>query len=625
MTKHKQRNIILFLMLLGIFCGTLRAQTAALALKIDSLQDVLRQANGAQQATIKLELAEAYLVFDPPIAETQLRQLLADSLQNELNIAQKIQAMLLIAEIQLDKGDYVTAIPFLKAAAELSLSTGNKFDIPLLKPIAEKSQISETKSLINFYTISIAVLAVLFLFLLLLFIKQKLAQKRLLKETENRYQKQLNAFNEKEEDIEKDINRHIKDLNEQIEQSRQKDLALKKALKRAEDANYLKNAFLANMSHEIRMPLNGIIGFSSLLETELSLLENKELYEYAVGIQNSGDRLLNLLNNIIDISRIEANEIEVELHPCDVNEIMQHVVDLTVFSANEKALAFKAKLGEVPAVIADNAKLMRVFHIIVDNAIKYTNEGFVTITSNYDPINNQVVIKIKDTGQGMDHEYQQHLFEAFRQESVGYNRSYQGAGLGLPLAKRLLNLMHADISIDSKRELGTTVTLFLPCETLDKDQNGLKNSQRIIAIPNAPEIGQLDIFIVEDDRMNRMVLEKILRKAGHLTMAIDGEETLKIISERYKRDHIFQVMLFDINLPSPWDGIRLMKKIRETYKEYRYVPFIAQTAYAMAGDREKMLDAGFDDYIAKPINKNELMTIIKNQLDKFVPLQSKME
>ncbi len=108
-------------------------------------------------------------------------------------------------------------------------------------------------------------------------------------------------------------------------------------MKRAEDANYLKNAFLANMSHEIRMPLNGIIGFSSLLETELSLLENKELYEYATGIQQSGDRLLNLLNNIIDISRIEANEIEVDIHSCDVNQIMQHVFDLTVFSANEKA------------------------------------------------------------------------------------------------------------------------------------------------------------------------------------------------------------------------------------------------------------------------------------------------
>ena len=611
-------------MLLGIFCSNLQAQTAALALKIDSLQDVLHQSNGAQRTAIQLELALAFAAFDPPVAESQLRQLLTDSLENKLNISQKIQAFLLMAELQHDKGETIAAIPFLKAAAELSLSIENQSDMPLLKPIAEKNQVSETKSMFNFYTIAIGLLALLFLFLLVLFINQKLRHKRLLKETANRYQKQLQAFNKKEEDIEQNINQHTKELNEQIEQSRQKDLALKKALKRAEDANYLKNAFLANMSHEIRMPLNGIIGFSSLLETELSLLENKELYEYATGIQQSGDRLLNLLNNIIDISRIEANEIEVELHPCDVNQIMQHVVDLTVFSANEKTLAFKSKLGKVPPVVADNAKLMRVFHIIIENAIKYTDEGFVTITSTYDTEKNQVIVKIKDTGQGMEEEYQQHLFEAFRQESVGYNRSYQGAGLGLPLAKRLLSLMFADIDIESKRDFGTTVKLWIPCESLDQNPKGLENTQRIIAIPNAPEIGQLDIFIVEDDRMNRMVLEKILRKAGHLTMAIDGEETLKIISEVHKRGHVFQVMLFDINLPSPWDGIRLMKEIKKTYKEYRYVPFIAQTAYAMAGDREKMLDAGFDDYIAKPINKNELMTIIKNQLDKFVPLQ-KME
>jgi CheY-like chemotaxis protein len=139
-------------------------------------------------------------------------------------------------------------------------------------------------------------------------------------------------------------------------------------------------------------------------------------------------------------------------------------------------------------------------------------------------------------------------------------------------------------------------------------------------IPNAPEIGKLDIFIVEDDRMNRLVLQKILQKTGHITMAVDGEETLKIIRERHKKNHVFQVMLFDINLPSPWDGIQLMHKIKADFPVYKNIPFIAQTAYAMAGDREKMLNSGFDDYIAKPINKNELMTIIKNQLDKLSKL-----
>lgn len=625
MTTKSQWKTIMLLMLLSVFGGLLSAQTAALALKIDSLQDALHQADDSKIVALKLELARAYSAFDPTVAKNQLRQLLSDSLKMQMDNTQKAEALLLMADLYLSEGNETAAIPFLSEAAKMALSTDNQAEIKLLNPFAEKNEISETGSLINFYTISIFILMAFLLLGIVFYVKQYLKHKKLLAEASDRYKKNLKIFNKKEADIEHEIKQRTKDLNEQIERSRQKDLALKKALKKAEDANYLKNAFLANMSHEIRMPLNGIIGFSSLLETELSLIENKELYEYAVGIQQSGDRLLNLLTNIIDISRIEANEIEIELHLCDVNQLMQHVIELTVFSANEKALAFKSKLEEVPAVIADNTKLMRVFHIIVDNAIKYTNEGFVTITSRYEPKTNQVVVTIKDTGRGIEEEYQQHLFEAFRQESLGYNRSYQGAGLGLPLAKRLLKLMHADIDIESKPGQGTTVKLYLTCENPDIDSEGLQEAQRIIAIPNAPEIGQLDIFIVEDDRMNRLVLEKILRKTGQLTMAVDGVETLKIISERHKRDHIFQVMLFDINLPAPWDGISLMKKIRETYPEYRYVPFIAQTAYAMAGDREKLLDAGFDDYIAKPISKNELMTIIKNQLDKLVPLQSKME
>ncbi|MDA3942322.1 MAG: ATP-binding protein [Bacteroidetes bacterium] len=619
------RNKYLLLLLVFLFGGALYAQTAALALKIDSLQTALQQADSSKSIDLQLELAKSYTLFDTRQAHIQLQQLLSEQYKNKLNDSQRLKALLLRADLYLLQDRQDEALPLLKEAASLALLAQKLPGKAFMKPFAKKNELSDKQNTFTVYKMVLLLLGISFLLFIILLVRQSIVQKRSLKKVSEAYAKSLQDFNAKEAEIEEEISQRTKHLNEQIEKSRQKDLELKKALKRAEDANYLKNAFLSNMSHEIRMPLNGIIGFSSLLETELSIMENKELYDYASGIQQSGDRLLNLLNNIIDISRIEANEIEVELHACAVNEILQHVIDLTVFSANEKALTFKSKLGELPPVIADNAKLMRVFHIIVDNAIKYTNEGFVTITSSYEAENNQVVVIIKDTGLGMEEEFQMHLFEAFRQESSGYGRSYQGAGLGLPLAKRLLDLMHARIQISSKGGLGTTVSLFLPCEITKGSAESKQKQQATLPIPNAPEIGALDIFIVEDDRMNRMVLEKILRKAGHLTMAVDGEETLKIISERHKRGHVFQVMLFDINLPSPWDGIMLMKKIRESYQEYRYIPFIAQTAYAMAGDKEKMLDAGFDDYIAKPINKNELLTIIKNQLDKFIPLQSKTE
>lgn len=385
---------------------------------------------------------------------------------------------------------------------------------------------------------------------------------------------------------------------------------MKKTLKRLKDASYLKDAFLANMSHEIRTPLNGIIGFASLLETELAIMENSELYGYATGIQQSGDRLLSLINNIIEISRIQANEIEVELAPCDASVIIRNTCETLAFAANEKGLKFKTKLTETPQVVADSAKLMRVLYIVVDNAVKYTDSGFVTISSSVDTSGKYLVIKVKDTGIGIEPGYMKHLFDAFRQESAGYDRPYQGAGLGLPLAKKLVELMHGQIHIHSEKGAGTTVEVSLPL--LVSVKTGALPESKPIA--NAPEIGKPDIFIVEDDRMNRMVLQKLLEPSGNVTLAVDGTETLKIIGEKYKKGFVYQVMLFDINLPAPWDGIRLMQQIKTDYPEYKFVPFIAQTAYAMAGDKERFMDAGFDDYIAKPIRKNELMTKIETQL-----------
>lgn len=597
--------------------SNVQAQSARLVFRIDSLEMKLSEAAANNQKAIKLELAKAYLHIDTSTTIRYLKEITADTKHTNTDIQHNIEALKLLAGIQADQNNFDSAAFYLNKAltflAEVNYSPENQASKPFAELLPKKQ--AESISAISFVLISSLLLLTI---LLILTIYTRIQTQKKLKSLQQAEQKLLGEYKQKEADIEAEVKSRTAELESRLQEHREKDLKLKIALKKAEDANYLKNAFLGNMSHEIRTPLNGIIGFSSLLETELSLMENKTLYEYAQGIQQSGDRLLNLLNNIIDISRIEANDIDIELHECAVNEILQNVIDLTIFAANEKSLAFKAKLEEVPPIIADNAKLMRVFHILIDNAIKYTNEGFVTIHSHYTPQNNRVIIKIKDTGVGMEDSYQHHLFEAFRQESSGYGRSYQGAGLGLPLAKRLLDLMQAEIQIDSKRNVGTTVTIGLSCKPNANEKQTVLSA---LPIPNAPEIGRLDIFIVEDDRMNRLVLQKILQKAGQITMAVDGEETLRIISERHKKAHVFQVMLFDINLPSPWDGIQLMHKIKADYPIYKNIPFIAQTAYAMAGDREKMLEAGFDDYIAKPINKNELMTIIKNQLDKLSKLE----
>ena len=411
--------------------------------------------------------------------------------------------------------------------------------------------------------------------------------------------------------IESEVGKRTKEIKEELDKRLEIDVELKRALKNAEDANYLKNAFLSNMSHEIRTPLNGIIGFSNLLVTELSIMENQELFDFANGIQQSGDRLLHLLNNIIDISRIEANDMEVQLVPCKINEIIESVASLYKFKANEKKLKFNTKYNEVPDVLVDDHNITKIISDIIDNAVKYTDKGFINVISDYDVDENLVVISIKDTGIGIDESYINHVFEAFRQESLGYSRNYQGAGLGLPLAKRLISLMKGDIIVESKKGVGTTVKILLktsstPAKFKAKDEPIGES----VNLQDRDEDKKINIFIVEDDRMNRLVLSKMLDKVGNNSLAVDGEETISIIERAHKNGVIFDVMLFDINLPAPWDGIKLMQEVKSRWKEYKFIPFIAQTAYAMAGDRERLLDAGFDNYIAKPVNKNELISII---------------
>ncbi len=427
---------------------------------------------------------------------------------------------------------------------------------------------------------------------------------------ESEINKLENQFKEFSQQVDERVLLRTKELEEEVNERNQLDYKLKKALKKAEDANYLKNAFLSNMSHEIRTPLNGIIGFASLLETELSLLENEELYDYANGISQSGERLLHLLNNIIDISRIEANDMEISLKPCDISEIVKNAAELYVFKANEKGIKFNLQIVDIPFVIADSSSLAKIISDVIENAIKYTETGFVNISIGLNE--NEAYVRIKDTGIGIESAYLPNIFDAFRQESLGYSRAYQGAGLGLPLAKRLIELMRGHIAIDSIKGIGTTVTIFIPASI---QKMPLKESIPVnISTPSEIIKRDVEVFIVEDDRMNRLVLKKMLENKFKLTLSVDGEETLKIISETYSEGKLFDIMLFDINLPVPWDGILLMKEIKSRWKEYNNIPFIAQTAYAMSGDKERLLEAGFDDYIPKPINQGHLISMINNQL-----------
>ncbi len=552
---------------------------------------------------------------------------IASQLKSRDLMAQTYQSL---SELYASKGDYRSAFDLHMKYSELSDSIYNtetnvriaelEMGYQVQKEIQKQEKENEIQQLkierstrTIYFIIAFLVLTVMLIVFVYSRYRIKVRLSKLL-EDKNKETAKLNAelkdFNDR---LEVKVKNRTTDLEDEIKERKKMDVELKKALKKTEDANYLKNAFLANMSHEIRTPLNGIIGFSSLLETELSLMENEELYEYANGIQQSGDRLMHLLNNVIDISKIEANDMDVDIKSCFVNEIVKNVSELYSFKVNDKGIKFNTKLNEIPKALADEPKLTKILSDIIDNALKYTEKGFINVLTDFNEDDEKVMIIVKDTGIGIDESYLDHIFEAFRQESLGYSRSYQGAGLGLPLAKRLVELMEGEIRVESTKGIGTTVSILIKAEV---ERIVIEEPVEKVIEKVTPEItkGDLRIFIVEDDRMNRLVLKKMLAKTGEVVATVDGEETMQVIEENHKKGIIFDIMLFDINLPAPWDGIKLMNAVKEKFKEYKTIPFIAQTAYAMTGDKERLLDSGFDNYIAKPINKNEMINMIKSQL-----------
>jgi signal transduction histidine kinase/CheY-like chemotaxis protein len=406
------------------------------------------------------------------------------------------------------------------------------------------------------------------------------------------------------------------DVHQQLEEREKLIIDRKIALKKAKDANFLKNAFLANMSHEIRTPLNGIIGFSNLLLNELSLLEQQNLYDYAQGISESSERLLLLLDNLIDISRVDANDIEVNLQPANINPSIENIFQVFKHKAQEKHLTVNLVLTEIPDSMIDKSIVERVISLILDNAIKYTEAGFINMGSFYREEDRKILIRIKDTGIGIDEKFLPEIFSPFRQESLGYNKSHQGSGLGLPLVKKLMELVQGEVQVKSKKGEGTVVSLFFPFivpENQNKPMPGKPKEKIAGSVTNLNLNFEPTILVVEDDKMNRLVFSKMLSKISKLHLCVDGTEALSFVEEHFKSDS-FDLVLMDINLPAPYSGIDVMNEMKSRFPKAKTIPFVAQTAYAMTGDKEKMLQAGFDDYISKPIEKSELLHIIENNI-----------
>ncbi len=396
-------------------------------------------------------------------------------------------------------------------------------------------------------------------------------------------------------------NREIAVQNDELNLKNQE---LIEAKSKAEESDRLKSAFLANMSHEIRTPMNGILGFADLLK-EPNLSSDMQ-HEYIKIIEKSGARMLNIINHIVDISKIEAGLMELDCREYNINDQLEYIYTFFKPEADSKRikLFFVNSLPDNEAIITtDHEKLYAIFTNLVKNAIKYTNEGSVEFgyRINKDTKPAEFEFYVRDTGIGIRNDRQEAIFERFIQADFTDKMAYDGAGLGLAVTKAFVEMLFGKIWVVSEVGKGSTFYFTMPYKT---NLSTLSAPSQPELLVKCEDLRNIKILIAEDDEVSGLLIEKYVKIFGkEILKARTGVEALDICRVNPDIDLIFM----DIRMPE-MDGYEAIMEIRKFNKD---VIIIAQTAFGLSGDRDKALASGCNDYIAKPIIKTELHALIK--------------
>jgi signal transduction histidine kinase len=386
----------------------------------------------------------------------------------------------------------------------------------------------------------------------------------------------------------------IKQINRQLISAKEK----------AEESDQLKSAFLANISHEVRTPLNGILGFLELLASNNLSKAQRDLYTKVVN--QSADQLLHIMTDIIEIAMIESGQIRLNYERIDLTDVLNGIYKCFENDAISKGLQFKLKYDSGKAntkIISDSSKLTDILSRLLDNAIKFTFKGKVEFGFKF-LVNHSIEFYVSDTGIGIDPENSHSVFEHFRQIELSDTRNYGGTGLGLSIARAYVHLLGGKIWFESTPGRGAKFYFTIPYSLMKKDINSMPTTKS--------DAGKIDwsdktFLIVEDEEVNVHYLQELLGLTkAKLLYASDAESAISTCTTNSDID----LVLMDIKLPD-MDGYRATQTIRKLRPD---LPIIAQTAYAMTGDRMKAIESGCCDYIAKPIRSTDLMTMLQRWL-----------